>query len=110
MCNDDEYTRFIFVFYNYMLLYEANGNERMALLEVLKKNHFCPFQLAHQVFKKEESETWEKLTWVGVLEMKFPSEDSKPQKTIGNLIINDTSTSNEFKATIKKEMWFWKKL
>jgi len=45
-----------------MLLYEANGNERMALLEVLKKNHFCPFQLAHQVFKKEESETWEKLT------------------------------------------------
>lgn len=38
--------------------------------------------------------------------MKFPSEDSKPQKTIGNLIINDTSTSNEFKATIKKEMWF----
>lgn len=38
--------------------------------------------------------------------MEFPSEDFKPQKKIGYLIINDTSTSNEFKATIKKEMWF----
>jgi len=45
-----------------MLVYEANSNERMAPLDVLKKNHILPIlQVFKLVFNKEENETWEKL-------------------------------------------------
>jgi len=35
--------------------------------------------------------------------MEYPSEDFKPKKYIGHLIINDTSTSNEFKAMVHQK-------